>query len=200
MTRWSRTVLAALALVAVVLVAGACGVPTHERARLADDDSVPFGLLDADREPVAGAGTGPAIIEVYLHVIGDDVLVPVSRRVERGSLSVALAELGRNPTDAESALDLRSPLADLDAVAGAEIEDRVAVVDLAASFRELARSDQLVAIAQIVLTATARADVDAVTFTSDGQPVEVPRGDGSLTSGILEGGDYLALTPDGVGG
>lgn len=183
----ARTALAA----AVLVVCGACGVPTDDEARVARPDDVPFGLLDPDRQATAGdPPAGATIAEVYLFADEEATLVPVARRVDGPSLATTLAELERSPSDAEAAAGLRSALADSDVIAGAATAGETATVDLGEGFSVIGGAEQLVAISQIVFTATARPGVVQVTFTLDGRPIEIPRGDGSLTSGAVTRDDY----------
>lgn len=180
----------------VVLLLASCGVGTESNADVVDDDRVPFGLLDADRRPVTGPSpNGAVLVDVYLSVEEGDALSAVTRRVGTSSLDAVLAELERSPTDAETADGLRSALADVDAIAGTEVSRGVATVDLSDSFAEISGSEQLVAIAQLVYTATALPGIGQVTFTLEGQPIEVPRGDGSLTSDAVTRGDYARMAP-----
>ena len=179
-------------LVAVVLVVcGACGVRTDDEARVAGPDEVPFGLLDPDRQATAGdVPAGRTVAEVYLCADEEATLGPVARRVDGPALAVTLAELERDPTDAEAAAGLRSALAGSDVIAGAGTTGETATVDLGEGFAAIGGSEQLVAISQIVFTATARPGVEQVTFTLDGRPIEIPTGDGSLTSGAVSRDDY----------
>jgi spore germination protein GerM len=59
----------------------------------------------------------------------------------------------------------------------------------------LGGTEQLIALAEIVYTATARPGVGQVSFTLEGEPIEIPRGDGSLTSDAVTRGDYRELAP-----
>jgi spore germination protein GerM len=183
----------------VALLLASCGVRTESNADVVDDDRVPFGLLDADRQPVTGpSSNGAVLVDVYLSVEEGDALSTVTRRVGSSSLDAVLAELERSPTDAESADGLRSALTDVEAIAGTEVSRGVATVDLSDSFAEISGSEQLVAIAQLVYTATARPGIGQVTFTLEGQPIEVPRGDGSLTGDAVTRGDYARMAPEGA--
>jgi len=110
-----------------------------------------------------------------------------------GGLIDAALELERDPRDIEETADLRSPLADANALDDAEVDGGVAVINLSEAFAEISGSDQLIAIAQLVLTATARPGVGQVAFTLGGTPIEVPRGDGSLTSGVVTRDGYRSL-------
>lgn len=187
-----RLLVALIGTVALV----SCGVPTETDADLAEPQDVPFGLLDEDRQPVTGDNpSGQTAIEIYLYAEDQDIVVPVVRLVERGSIAAAISELGRGPTDAESDVDLRSALTEVDAIDDVETSGGVAAIDLAESFSDIRGADQLIAIAQLVFTATARPGIGQVNFTHGGQPIEIPRGDGSLTRGTVTREDYSTLAP-----
>lgn len=175
----------------IVLALAACGVPTDDEARLTDPAEVPFGLLDTDRRGRTEAEpSGPTVVEVYLLAETEGALIPVARRVEDPGLMTALAELERGPTDAEAAAGLRSALDETDVIIDAAIRGDTATVDLAEGFSAISGASQLVAIAQTVFTATARPGVERVAFLLEGRPIEIPRGDGSLTSGAVTRDDY----------
>ena len=57
---------------------------------------------------------------------------------------------------------------------------------------DAARSDEVLGYAQIVLTLTGQG-ATAVRFTRDGEQLDVPRADGSLTAQPLVRGDYTSL-------
>lgn len=66
-------------------------------------------------------------------------------------------------------------------------------MDLDPAFAEIRAAEQPIAIAQVVFTLTRRPEVERVAFTLEGDPLEVPRGDGSLTSDPLTQGDFPEL-------
>lgn len=182
-------------LAAVALAAAGCGVTAEDGATLADAEDVPFGLLDpapAVESPLEGA-TGTAV-PVFLVRPDGPQLVGVARLAPSGALSSRLDVLAEGPTAAEEASGLRSALPGPEAVTSVELSGGVAGVDLSRDFTELSGSDQLLAIAQMVFTLTERTDVARVGFTLDGEPVQVPRGDGSLTSDPVARADYADLT------
>ena len=190
MTRWLAPLLAAVVLLS------ACGVPTEDSADLADDGEVPFGLLDRDREPVTGANPSGRGVEIFLYDDDTDTLSPVIRRVEDDSLSAVISQLEQDLSEEETMADVRNPLAGVDAVATVENDGGgVVTIDLSEEFSDIRRSDQLIAIAQLVFTSTARPGVGQVSFTLEGARVEIPRGDGSLTTGNVTRQDYATLAP-----
>lgn len=191
MTRMSIRLVAIL--FGATLVASACGISNQGNARPIPDDDVPFGLL-TDRPNAADPATTGRLVSVYLVGIGKR-LVTVERRVPPDAkLSAVVRALGAGPTKNELALGISSPLPPRQ-VASATSSRGVAEVDLEASFADLPSQDQSVAIAQLVFTLTAQAGVGRVSFTLDGQPVEVPRGDGALTTDPLVREDFPTLAP-----
>ena len=66
-------------------------------------------------------------------------------------------------------------------------------IDLTPAFEALPPSDQILALGQLVLTVTARPGVGQAEFTLDGEPIDVPRGNGLLVSGTVVRDDYVKL-------
>jgi spore germination protein GerM len=83
-----------------------------------------------------------------------------------------------------------SPQAEL---RSAVLDGDTAVVDLSAAFVEVGGQEQILAVAQVVLTATAVPGVGRVRILLEGQAVEIPRADGTLSSESLGAADYERL-------
>ena len=73
-----------------------------------------------------------------------------------------------------SGLPIGNPLDDVEVVRSAEVARGRATVDLADSFVDLSGTDQRIALAELVYTATGRPGVGQVSFTLEGEPTEVP--------------------------
>jgi len=190
MTSW-RTLCAA---VAVLSVSG-CGVTTSDDVEVADSEDVPFGLLEPDRVPVALPPASGTIVQLYLFDPDSSALVPVARQVSTAGIEAVAAELEYGPTASESFLGLQSALTDIAAIDGIDIEGSTALVDLNDSFTNLGGSDQVIAIAQLVFTVTERPTIDRLVVRVDGENVEVPRDDGTLTRDPLTRTDYTSFSP-----
>lgn len=177
------------AIVVTLAVVTACGVPTDDEAVRVPPGEVPFGL--ADSSPSAPAPTEPSSeISVDLFYVRGDRLVPVSGRTSapvtpRGAIDALLVSVP--PTT-----DLRSVLAP-DDIIDVAVVGGVATVDLDQTLLELPTSEQVLAVAQIVLTLTGLVEVDAASFSTDGEPVAVPLPDGSIVSDPVGGAEYVAL-------
>lgn len=196
-TPWARrTARLAVAPVALLL-AGACGVPTDSSAEVAGPDDVPFGLLDEGTTSTtspdgATPPTGPAI---SLCFVDGDSVVPVPRAPADlpGSPDDLVDVLAAGPTAVEAQRGLSSALPDPIPVLGTEVSGGVAEVDLDDTFADLSADRLLLAVAQIVCTLTSQPGVGQVGFTLEGERIEVPRQDGSLTRSPVTRDDYAEL-------
>ncbi|RKN47843.1 GerMN domain-containing protein [Micromonospora endolithica] len=187
----ARTALSALA---VVLVLAGCGVPTDARPRpVQAPASGPFPT------PVTASSSVPAGREAeVLCLVREDHLVRVVRRVDRPpSLDAQVRDLLAGPTPAERDDGFTSALPGAVAVTGVRLVGTRAEVDVRGVGDENGRSDEILAFGQLVCTLTARTGVDAVSFREDGQPLDVPRADASLSRQPLTAADYATLIRPG---
>ena len=196
----------AAALVAVGLATTGCGV-THDKAARAID--LPFRVTDSTTtstteaplpttlattttapKPTTTATTVPTEVVALYFAVGDrirltfrTVVLPTSR-ARHEPLSIVR--------------ELESPPVGLDTLVRSEVANVVvdrgrAIVALNPSFFALPPPPQLVIAAQLVLTLTDRPGIGRVGFVDqDGQPVGVPRADGSLGDDVAAD-DYVAL-------
>ncbi|WP_433204010.1 GerMN domain-containing protein [Dactylosporangium sp. CS-047395] len=173
-------------LLPIVLAAGGCGVPTDRDPRPIEP-SVTIGSYEG---PMANPSPGAFVERLYL--VRDNQLVPVDRRVSAlPSPQRHVEDLVTGPTPQERAADLDSALAGTSYITGVQLRNGTAVVGLAVD--NPIRNDETLAYGQIVCTLAARADIVGVRFAKDGRTIEVPRGDGALTSDLLTDADYQSL-------
>jgi hypothetical protein len=195
MTRSRRPWLAPAVGVAASLLAGACGVPSSGYDRFEDAD-VPFGLAEAptttEAPPVPSVPNGDVDQRVRLYFVEEGSLSPVERVLPAPlTLDDLLHLLGAGPTSSEDE-QLRTALQD-GAATGLSVRAGVASVAVSRDFRDLAAAEQRLAVAQLVMTITSRPGIGQVLFTVDGEPVPVPKGDGSLADGPVSRDDYSSL-------
>jgi hypothetical protein len=179
-------------LACVVLLWGACSPGQEGRAQLIDDDGVPFGLLDQEVPPLVPVSPSPAGETARLCFIEDGAVVGVEVSVGPPAELVDVVAALADPPSLEDR-SLRTAVGDPPLVGDIDLAAGVALVDLLPAVTSLGGDEQLLAIAQIVCTLTGRPGVGPVTFTLEGSPVDVPRGDGSLTSGPVSRDDYTDL-------
>jgi spore germination protein GerM len=188
------------------LVAGAvtgCGIPTEENATLAPAKDVPFDLLAEVPETTSSTGPSPSgssTAQATIFLVQGERLAPVVRDVPAPPTGETVLEaLERGPTRSEAALGLRSALVGRDVLRSIGISGGIASVDLGPDFTDIVGRDQIMALAQIVSTVTGLAGVGRVSFTLEGVPVGVPRGDGAVTTESVSRDDYALLAPVPLG-
>jgi spore germination protein GerM len=155
------------------LVGTACGVPTDSSARELPESDVPFALLAAEA-PASTTTTVPAQpVDVTVFMIGpDDRLIGVPRQVTSPlAVEKVVAELIKGPVTAERRKGMRSGLAPETLILSASISDNIANIDLGGPVAT--GTQQLVALAQIVYTATELDGVNGVRFTYQGTRANV---------------------------
>ncbi len=184
MKRFVATVLA------LVLTAGACGVPTDANPREVSIADLPTGLApetNATEEPE------PAGIPVNIFLIGaDDRLVSATREAAADTVSVIESVIGtRNPEEFDNLLEveqLRSFIprdtivisAETVFVDGESPKD-ILILNLGSDgFFQMKEGDlKLLALAQIVYTAVGLGSVDGVLLQNDGDPRALPTDTGT---------------------
>lgn len=183
------------ALLALALGVAACGVPEDDEPRALSERGVPFGLLSPATTQTTSPIAQPAASAV-VYLVRENRLLPVQRQVRvpvsAGRLLDALLE---GPTQDEAAAGFRTAISSEARVRDVTAAAGVVTIELSREFVEVSGQDQILALAQIVFTATETDAAGAVRFRLDGEPVEVPRADGTLTSAPLTRADYAALAP-----
>lgn len=190
--RWGDAAAASAALV----VAGslvACGIPADSQPQAIARKDIPFDLL-APSTTIVGPGVPGPRVPVNVYLVGITGLVPVTRGVRApATLPAALSALLAGPTDTEVADGLRTSITAQTSVSAGPVGFGVGTVDLGGAFGQVGGQEQILAVAQLVFTATSVPGIAKVQFTLAGRPVEVPAGDGTLTQGPLGRSDFPSL-------
>ncbi len=176
----------ASAFIVMAVAAGACGIPDDRQPTRLPGGVVAPAL--APSEPVQSP-----LAEVPVFLVQAEHLVPVDRRAAPGDVTGVLARLLAGPRQEEFAAGIRTAISPETELRSARLEGDTVPVDLTAALVEVGGEEQILAVAQIVLTATAVPGVVQVRLLLEGQAVEVPRADGTLTSDALRPQDYEAL-------
>ena len=186
----------ALAVAVSGATLAACGVPLDAGPhRLASGD-LPLGLAAPTSTTTQAGPRSPravAVIQVYL--VAHDQLVARSRLIPSpASAAGALGSLLAGPTLPEAATGIRSAIPGGTTLVGIRaVKGGRATIDLSTQFAQTGGPDQILAIAQVVYTATTLPGISEVSFELADQPVEVPTADGTLVSGPVARADFAAL-------
>ena|GEM_PF-271413 len=148
--------------------------------------------------PTVASGNEGEVLVLSVFFIRDEKIATVHRTVPR-TLQVAaasMAELLAGPTAEEEALGMSTSIPEGTEYIGTTIDQGIATVDLSGEFESGGGSFSMAArLAQVVYTLTQFPTVDFVTFTLDGEPVEVFGGEGIVMDRPVSRKDFESLTP-----
>jgi Sporulation and spore germination len=187
------SVAAALALLAV---AAACGIPGGGAPTDIAKANVPFHLLNPAPSTSVPSPPAVGVTETIFLVVGGEHLQAVTRDVPvPANLTQILGALLAGPTAAESAAGLQTFLTSARTGVTATVANGVATVDFASNPVPVVGPDQILAVAQVVFTATQQPGVSAVAFEIAGQPIGVPTASGVQSSGPVNRTLYVPEAP-----
>jgi spore germination protein GerM len=187
-------------LVAAVAVAGGamgcaagCGLPVDSHPRPISSTDVPYGLVAPSSTSTAVPHLGPT---TPLYFVRRGRLQLTRQHVLPGPNipEAALRQLLNGPTPADVQAGDTTSVPTQTKLISLDVAGTVGNADLTKEFTGIGGSDQILAVAQIVLTLTSSPQIRSVTFAIDGQPIEVPDGVGSLSSRPRTAADYAGLT------
>jgi spore germination protein GerM len=174
----------------------ACGIPSSNTATRVPAARVPFGLAEPDTATTTSNPPGQPSATVTLYFLRQNRLAAVTRQLRQAPpLDNVLRLLSGGASEKEAAAGIRSALTASGDILSGTVVRGTAVVAIGPDFTTLAAGEQSLAIAQIVFTATQLPGVGQVQFTNDGVPIDVPRGDGSLTITPVTRDDYPTVAP-----
>lgn len=187
-----------LAVLVVAIAATACGVPTDEAPRALPAGDVPLGLLDVESSTTTSMVPVASSSRVTVFLVSSDRLVKAERVVVApASVEKVVKALVNGPSETERSLGLASAVNPATTVVSATMEaTEIVTIDLSGDFEVGTTTQQIiVALAQIVFTATELEGVTGVRFSIDGERRQVPTGDGTLTSAPVGRVAYASYAP-----
>ena len=183
--------------VAVALLVVACGVPEDDGPQELSADEVPFGLLTTAPSTTTTPENLPPSRAAELYFLdSEDLLEPLDREVGDRSARTVVETLLATDTAALPATFSSNIPPDtvlLDVFTEVDGQTQVLTVDLSDQFTTITGERFIAAVAQIVFTATALDDVDAVTFRVDGEPIPVSDEEGAAQDDPVTPLDYRSL-------
>jgi spore germination protein GerM len=197
-----RGLLAGAVAVLAILVA-ACGIPVDHSPRVLDRRDMPAALTGGSTSTTQRASGALVSLHIYLvrNIGSDQGMQRVSVEVPEKNTIVSQAEAALNaliadqPSSRPSTANLTNAIPSSVRIRGVSLDGNVLELDLSHIDSAVVAGNQKLAIAQMVFTATDLTGINAVSFSNDGQPLQVP-----LDSAISKAGapirrdDYHQLT------
>lgn len=170
----------------LALLLSACGIPLDAEPRpVSVDLTVPGAFEEA---------TGVELEAVSIFLVRDDRLLHVTRNLRTpASLLDVIEVLIAGATDPEDRSGLGTSIPAGTRLIDVRVDGSVATIDLSDDFAAVGGSQEILAVAQLVLTATRVDGVDAVTFELQGVRTDVPTASGALSVEPVTAADYSEL-------
>jgi spore germination protein GerM len=182
----TRSRLAGL-LVVTVAALGGCAIP-DQRTPVAIRTSA---TTTSSSTTLAGE---PARTVTAVFLVHAGRLVTVERRT-RPDLDAVITHLLSGPTTAELSRGLTTAIPTGTTLESASVTGTTAALAFNNALGSISGQEQLLAFAQIVVTATARSGVDRVQIAIGGQVVNAPLADGTLAQRPVGRADYATFLP-----
>lgn len=181
----------ASALLVLAVTAG-CAVGAEDDAHRVDL-TVAAGVLDGPAAATGEHGADTVALSVYL--VRDNRLVHVTREAPPAESQVAAVVTAAvtGPSAAEASAGMWSAIPPATSVRAVQVSNGLARIDLSSDLAAIGGRDEILAVAQIVLSVTSLPEADSVTFLLEGAATSVPRPDGVLAAGPFTAGDYVEL-------
>lgn len=173
-------------LTLAVLALAACGIPVEAEPEVVDVVIAPSPETES---PAPGD-----LAAVPMYLVSNDSLVRVTRDLPSPpSLTSIFDSLLGGVTEPERSENLRTAIPPgTETIAVAE-DGSVIQIDLSSEFAAVGGEEEILAVAQIVLTATSIEGVDLVAFRLEGVPTDVPVASGALSVDPVSAADYESL-------
>jgi Sporulation and spore germination len=183
---------AVVVLVGALLVAATgCGGGSQSEPETLNQDAVPFGLLDEPTSTVPPTTVPVRKYPFVVYFVGPDGPIPVvrtsSERPDPNEVGRALS-IGPTREEVQVGMDSYVPRRAIGDIS--DVKRRTVTIDLNPPFVDVSGAAQIRALTQIVLTMTSLRGVSQVRFLLDGEPVSVPRLNGTVTDAPVKRGDY----------
>jgi hypothetical protein len=200
-----RARLAALLVAVCGIVVVACGIPVDSSPRTLSRGALPKALTGSTTSEAPGTGTVVAEEIFLVRTNGNaQVLTPVPLDgIPLKSSNIAQARdlltrlIGQQPAPSSVSADLTNAIPTTVRVLGARLDDDVLELDVS-NLDTVESTQQRLAFAEMVFTATGVIGIDAVRFSIDGLPAQVPIDNSTSTAGAaITRADYRQLTSGG---
>lgn len=173
-------------LIGLAMLLVGCGVPLEaEPERLDIESALPVEIEERSAEGVT---------TVTVHLVRNERVLPRTREMPGPpGLETVMSALLGGATALEDREGLRSAIPLGTRLLGAGREGSIASLDLSGEFVAVGGEEEILAVAQIVLTVTGLEGISAVLFEIEGVPTGVPVAGGALSTEPVDADDYAEL-------
>lgn len=189
-----------VALLAVALLVGGCGLSTDDEPDLIALDEVPAELLEPEVVTSTTAGTTPVTVYLIERTEAGARLVPARRTADDASRPGPRIEALLAPTTAaEQRRGYTSSIpAGTSLLSAPELDARTGVLtlDVSDDLFGIEGTELVLAFAQLVYTATELESVERVRFLVEGEPERALDARGVEQAGAVGREDYASLVAD----
>lgn len=178
-------------------LASGCGLPDQT------SPSIVSGAHLAPQQRASAPATTvpllPSRLPTTLYFISADSshLVAAKQFDAHTGLAAAIGSLLAGPTSSESAAGLSTAIPDKTKLDSSSLHGPLAYLDFSKSLASVSGQEQLLAFAQIVVTATSVPGVQEVLIAVGKQVVSAPLSDGTLAQGPVGRASYASLIQSG---
>jgi germination protein M len=156
------------------------------------------GCGESERESQSSQAAAPRTQQAVVYLLRGQKVAPLARRVPatRGVAAAAMRALLRGPTSAEREAGYSSAIPPGTRLAGVNVRDGLATVDLGRRFESGGGSQSMTArVAQVVHTLTRFPTVRRVAFRLDGRAVDTIGGEGIVVDPPVDRRDFERVAP-----
>lgn len=170
----------------LLVVATACGIPIQSEPELL--------TIEVEAPPSIEEPTLEDLTAVSMYLVRDEGLVHVTRDLSSSvDLEGVIASLLEGVTPPEERSSLRTSIPAGTKVWESTTEGSLLRLNLSGEFAAVGGEEELLAVAQIVLTATSFEGIESVAFELDGVPTDVPVASGALSQQPVTAEHYSEL-------
>ncbi len=199
----SRALAAVAAGLALVAAAGSCGIPTDHSPRPIAQGALPAALAPQTTTTLPGLAAGTDAVRIFL-VRNEDssprlarvtIAIPDARDLATRARELMTQLVAEQPSASGATTNLTNTIPSSVRILGLKLDGDVLDLDVS-NLDNVESTQQRLAFAQMVYTATDLAGIDAVRFAINGRPAQVPLDQAtSELDQAINRSDYAQLDP-----
>jgi Tfp pilus assembly protein PilN len=202
--RGPRLIALVLVAAALALVAAACGIPTDGSPRPIAQAALPNALAPQTTTSLAGVQGGSDVVRIFLvrndgatpKLAAVSIVIADTSTLSQRARMVMTDLVGEQPAPSGATQNLTNTIPEAVRILGLKLDGDVLDLDVS-HLDNVESTQQRLAFAQMVYTATDLPGIDAVRFSINGRAAQVPLDSATSKLGqAIDPGDYAQLDPN----